>query len=69
MPEPTFFLNRKLGPVSIIRPTETRGAAMGAVQSLVDDGLFLDPATSKNSGIVTVLRRLAEEADEARRES
>ena len=68
MPEPTFFLHQKLGPVSIIRPTgEPAGGAMGAVQSFVDDGLFLDPATNKNTGIVAVLRRLAEEADEARR--
>jgi hypothetical protein len=67
MPEPTFFLHKKLGPVSIIRPTETEDAAMGAVQSFVDDGLFIDPATGKNSGIVAQLRRLAEEADDARR--
>ncbi|HET6929744.1 MAG TPA: ferritin-like domain-containing protein, partial [Candidatus Acidoferrum sp.] len=26
MPEPTFFLNPKFGPVSIVRPTETRNA-------------------------------------------
>jgi hypothetical protein len=67
MPEPTFFLSRKLGPVSIIRPTETQGAATGAVKSFVDDGLFLDPATNENSPIVSALMRLAEEADEARR--
>jgi hypothetical protein len=41
---------------------------MAAVQSFVDDGLFLDPATGKNTGIVGVLRSLAEEADEARRQ-
>ena len=68
MPEPTLFLNEKLGPVSIIRPTSTaQGGAVASVASFVEDGLFLDPATGKNTGIVNVLMRLAEEADEARR--
>src|SRR6202051_584882 len=68
MPEPTVFLNPKLGPVAIIRPTSTqRGGAVASVVSFVDDGLFLDPATNKNTGIVDVLMRLAGEADEARR--
>jgi hypothetical protein len=68
MPEPTFFLNAKLGPVSIIRPTSTaQGGAVASVVSFADDGLFLDPGTNKNTRIVDVLMRLAEEADEARR--
>lgn len=68
MPEPTLFLNKNLGPVSIIRPTSTaQGGAVASVVSFVQDGLFLDPATNKNTGIVDVLMRLAEEADEARR--
>jgi len=67
MPEPTVFLDKKLGAVSIIRPTSTKDGAMGAVASLVQDGLFFDPATNGDTGIVNVLRRLAEEADEARR--
>jgi len=68
MPEPTLFLNEKLGPVSIIRPTSTKqGGAVASVQSFVDDGLFLDPATNKNTGIVQVLFDLAEEADAAGR--
>jgi hypothetical protein len=68
MPEPTVFLNPKLGPVAIIRPTSAQqGGAVASVVSFVDDGLFLDPATNKNTGIVDVLMRLAEEADEARR--
>ena len=68
MPEPTLFLNEKLGPVSIIRPTSTKqGGAVASVQSFVDDGLFLDPATNKNTGIAQVLFGLAEEADAARR--
>jgi hypothetical protein len=69
MPEPTFFLNSRLGPVSIIRPTTEAGGggAVSAVKSFVDDGLFIDPANNKNTGIVAVLMRLAEDADEARR--
>ena len=68
MPEPTVFLNRRLGPVAIIRPTaEPNGGAMAAVQSFVDDGLFRIPGTNENTGIVARLRQLAEEADEARR--
>jgi hypothetical protein len=68
MPEPTLFLNPNLGPVSIVRPTSTQqGGAVASVVSFVDDGLFLDPATNKNTGIVDVLMHLAEEADEARR--
>lgn len=67
MPEPTFFLHKGLGTISIIRPTDTRNAAHGAVMSLVDDGLFFDPSTGQNSPIVARLMQLAEEADEARR--
>jgi hypothetical protein len=68
MPEPTLFLNKNLGPVSIIRPTSTQqGGAVASVKSFVDDGLFLDPATNKNTGIVQVLFALAEKADGARR--
>jgi len=68
MPEPTVFLNPKLGPVAIIRPTtDGQGGAVASVVSFVDDGLFLDPATNKNTGIVDVLMRLAEAADDARR--
>ena len=68
MPEPTLFLDQNLGPVAIIRPTSTRqGGAVASVISFVNDGLFLDPATKKNTGIVDELLRLAEEADEARR--
>src|SRR5437879_3765476 len=68
MPEPTFFLDKKLGPVSIIRPTSTQqGGAVASVVSFAEDGLFLDPSTNRNTGIVDALMRLAEEADEATR--
>ena len=41
MPEPTVFLKRKFPAVSIIRPTQTKGAAKGALKGLTDDGLFI----------------------------
>jgi hypothetical protein len=70
MPEPTHFLNKKFGPVAIIRPTSTAlGGAVAAVQSFVTDGLFINPKTNKSdTGIVQRLMQLAEEADQARRQ-
>jgi hypothetical protein len=57
-----------LGPVSIIRPTSIQqGGAVASVVSFAEDGLFIDPSTNKNTGIVDVLMRLAEEADAASR--
>ena len=41
MPEPCPFLSRKFPVCSIIRPTETNGAAMGALTALMNDGLFI----------------------------
>src|SRR6202049_797397 len=68
MPEPTLFLNPKLGPVAIIRPTsKQQGGAVASVISFADDGLFLDPHTGRNTGIVDVLMDLAEAADAAQR--
>src|ERR1700730_4854569 len=65
MPEPTVFLDPKLGPVAIIRPTSTaQGGAVASVVSFVQDGLFLDPATGKNTSIKNELMRLAEDAEE-----
>jgi hypothetical protein len=71
MPEPTIFLNKKFGPVSIIRPTETQNAAMGALQGLIDDGLFIGHTSKdgKSDGFVELLQGLAEEADDARRQA
>jgi hypothetical protein len=63
MPEPTVFLSRQFPPVSIIRPTETKGAAMGAVKALTSDGLFI----GQSSQFKQLLQDLAEDADEARR--
>jgi len=63
MPEPTVFLSRHFPPVSIIRPTATKGAAMGAVQGLTDDVLFI----GQSKEFFQVLHDLAEDADEAQR--
>jgi hypothetical protein len=69
MPEPTDFLDKKFGPVAIIRPTSIKfGGAVASVVSFAQDGLFLDPKTKKNTGLLAVLMQLAEEADEARRQ-
>jgi hypothetical protein len=63
MPEPTPFLSRDLPICSVIRPTNTQGAAMGAVKALTADGLF----TGQTSGFFNALNELALEADAARR--
>jgi hypothetical protein len=69
MPEPTHFLDQKFGPVAIVRPTSIKlNGATAAVNGFVSDGLFLDPKTNKNTGIVQMLLQLAEEADAARRQ-
>ena len=63
MPEPTIFLSRKFPPVSIIRPTETKGAAMGAVKALTADGLFI----GQSKEFFALLKQLAQQADAAQR--
>jgi hypothetical protein len=63
MPEPCPFLSRKLPPCSIIRPTETKGIAMGVVNFLTDMGLFI----GQSPAFFTLLQKLAKEADAARR--
>ena len=64
MPEPCPFLSRKFPKCSIIRPTATKGAAMGAVKALTADGLFI----GQSHEFFEALRDLAEEADDAKRE-
>jgi hypothetical protein len=69
MPEPTIFLDKKFPAVSIIRPTETTGAAMGALNGLIADGLFIGHTVDGvPDGFIDLLLDLAEDADEARRE-
>jgi len=67
MPEPCPFLNKKKFPAcSIIRPTQSKGAAMAALNSLMADGLF---SGQHDKTFFELLRDLAEDADEARREN
>ncbi|PYV65498.1 MAG: hypothetical protein DMG95_01485 [Acidobacteria bacterium] len=63
MPEPCPFLSRKLPVVSIIRPTETEGVAMGALKFLTDMGLFI----GQSPAFFELMKRLATDADHARR--
>jgi hypothetical protein len=63
MPEPCPFLNSKFPAVSIIRPTNTAGAAMGAVKALTSDGLFI----GQSKEFFATLNALAAAADAAQR--
>lgn len=63
MPEPCPFLSRKFPPCSIIRPTNTTGAAMGAVKALTDDGLFI----GQSPDFFNAVKALAQAADAAER--
>jgi hypothetical protein len=63
MPEPTTsWLGRKFPTVSIIRPTETKGAAMGAAKFLTAMGLF----RGQPPAFFTALTTLAAQADAAK---
>jgi hypothetical protein len=64
MPEPCPFLSRKLPRCSIIRPTETRGIAMGVVNFLTAMGLFI----GQSPAFFAFMRDLAADADQARRD-
>jgi hypothetical protein len=61
MPEPTAFLNSSLPVCSIVRPTETAGAANGALKFLTDTGLFV----GQSSAFFTFMKTLADAADAA----
>jgi hypothetical protein len=64
MPEPTTsWLGRKFPAVSIIRPTETKGAAMGAAKFLTAMGLF----RGQSPAFFTAVTTLASQADAATR--
>jgi hypothetical protein len=62
MPEPTIFLDRKFPICSIIRPTETDGAATAALNALTADGLFI----GQPPAFFALLTQLAQAADAAR---
>jgi rubrerythrin len=59
MPEPTVFLDRKFPICSIIRPTATAGAALGAVKGLAASGLF----NGQSQAFFTAATALATAAD------
>src|SRR5947199_431440 len=63
MPEPCPFLSRDLPRCSIIRPTNTEGAATGALAFLTAMGLFIGQST----GFFDYMKGLAADADAATR--
>jgi hypothetical protein len=64
MPEPTIFLKKSLPICSIVRPTKTQGAAIGAAEALTADGLFI----GQSKEFFEALKELASAADAATRE-
>jgi hypothetical protein len=62
MPEPCPFLSRSLPIVSIIRPTNTNGIAMGALTFLTNMGLFI----GQSPAFFAYMAGLAKAADAAR---
>jgi Ferritin-like domain/TAT (twin-arginine translocation) pathway signal sequence len=63
MPEPCPFISHSLPRCSIIRPTNTKGIAMGVVKFLTAMGLFI----GQSKDFFALLIDLAEDADEATR--
>jgi hypothetical protein len=63
MPEPCPFLSRSLPIVSIIRPTNTQGAAMGTLRFLTNMGLFI----GQSQAFFAYMTQLAQAADAAQR--
>jgi List-Bact-rpt repeat protein/ferritin-like protein len=61
MPEPTIFLKRTFPICSIIRPTETDGAAARAINGFIADGLFI----GQPPAFFALLSQLIEAADAA----
>jgi hypothetical protein len=68
MLEPTFQ-NKKFAPVSIVRATENKGAAMAALNSFITAGLFIGHTskTGPSDGFVDLLTDLAKDSNPARR--
>jgi len=64
MPEPCPFLSRDLPTCSVIRPTETNGAATGALDFLTAMGLF----RGQSQGFFNMMADLAMAADAAERQ-
>src|SRR5213595_328542 len=63
MPEPCPFLSRNLPTCSVIRPTNTEGAATGALAFLTAMGLFI----GQSQGFFAYMKQLAQDADSATR--
>src|ERR1700746_434987 len=63
MPEPCPFISPNLPRCSVIRPTETKGIAMGVVKFLTAMGLFI----GQSPEFFAFMIRLAKEADDAKR--
>ena len=63
MPEPCPFISRSLPVCSVIRPIETKGAAMGALAFLTNMGLFI----GQSRAFFDLMKDLAEDADDAKR--
>jgi hypothetical protein len=63
MPEPCPFLNPKFPACSIVRPTNTAGAALGVVKFLTASGLF----AGQSPQFFRFMNDLARAADAARR--
>jgi len=61
MPEPCPFLDPSLPIVSIIRPTNTDGIAMGALTFLTNMGLFM----GQSQAFFDYMTGLAQDADHA----
>ena len=64
MPEPCPFLDRSLPIVSIIRPTNTEGIAMGVLTFLTNMGLFI----GQSQAFFAYMTQLAQDADRATRD-
>ena len=64
MPQPTVFLDRKFPICSIIRPSQTKGAALGAASGLVAMGLF----KGQSPEFFAAVTALAQAADAAERQ-
>ncbi len=63
MPEPCPFLHPSLPICSVIRPTNTEGAATGALAFLTAMGLFI----GQSQGFFVYMKQLAQDADSATR--
>jgi hypothetical protein len=61
MPEPCSFISRKLPRCSIIRPTETKGIAVGVVNFLTAMGPFI----GQSPAFFALMKDLAQDADQA----